>query len=75
VYFDSNGITPTIENDYIIVDMECLQSATWRELKENVGIFFIPNAADSNEYYIKDVQFYKYVVGKNNVIIAPDDPV
>jgi len=55
--------------------MECLQSATWRELKENVGIFFIPNTADSNDYYIKDVQFYKYVVGKNNVIIAPDDPV
>lgn len=75
IYFDSNGIDPIIENDYIIVDMECLQSATWRELKENVGIFFIPNAADSNDYYIKDVQFYKYVVGKNNVIIAPDDPV
>jgi hypothetical protein len=35
--------------------MECLQSATWRELKENVGMFFIPNAADSNDYYIKDV--------------------
>lgn len=75
IYFDSNGATPIIENDYIIIDMECLQSATWRELKENVGIFFIPNAADSNDYYIKDVQFYKYVVGKNDVVIAPDDPI
>ena len=75
IYFDSNNLTPQIENNYIIIDMECLHSATWRELKDAVGIFLIPTAQTSIDYYIKDIQFYNYVVGKNDIIIAPNDPI
>ena len=75
IYFNSTGITPTISGNYTYIDMECLESATWEDLKSLVGIFFIPKSNNNIKYYIKDIQFYKYVVGKNNQPIAPDDPV
>jgi hypothetical protein len=42
-------------NGYITIDIPCLVSATWDDLKELVGIFIIPAAADSTDYYIKDI--------------------
>lgn len=75
IYFNSTGITPTVSGNYTYIDMECLESATWEDLKSLVGIFFIPKSNSNTKYYIKDIQFYKYVIGKNNQPIAPDDPV
>lgn len=78
IYFnssDSSTVTAVDGDDYTILDMECLNSATWRELKDTVGVFFSLKVGSDTKYYIKDVQFYKYVVGKNGVIVAPDDPV
>ncbi len=48
--------------------MVCAQSATWRELKENVGIFFQLKSASNTEYYIKDVQFYRYIEDNGTVL-------
>ena len=78
IYFnssDSSTVTTVDSDDYTILDMECLNSATWRELKDTVGVFFSLKVGSDTKYYIKDVQFYKYIVGKNGVIVAPDDPV
>lgn len=75
IYFNSTGITPTVSGNYTYIDMECLESATWEDLKALVGIFFIPKNNNSTKYYIKDIQFYKYIIGNNNQPIAPDDPV
>ena len=77
LYFNSVNSNTVVSNDgnaYTYIDMECLESATWEDLKSLVGIFFIPKNNSDTKYYIKDIQFYKYVVGKNNQPIAPDDP-
>ena len=75
IYFNSTGITPIVSGNYTYIDMECLESATWEDLKSLVGIFFIPKNNSDTKYYIKDIQFYKYIIGQNNQPIAPDDPV
>ena len=56
-------------NGYIVIDMPCLVSATWDDLKELVGIFIIPTAADSTNYYIKDIQLYKRVEGPSYALV------
>ncbi len=74
IYFDSGNATGTLSGDYIYVDMTCSNSATWRELKERAGIFFILKNGNNTDYYIKDIQFFKKVTGKNGVI-NPDDSI
>ena len=70
IYFDSTGITPVVKsNGYIIIDMPCLVSATWDDLKELVGIFIIPKTANSTDYYIKDIQLYKRVEGPSYALV------
>jgi len=58
IYFssiDSSTVIAVDSDDYTILDMECLNSATWRELKETVGVFFSLKTSSDTEYYIKDV--------------------
>ena len=70
IYFDSTGITPVVKNNgYITIDMPCLVSATWDDLKELVGIFIIPKTANSTDYYIKDIQLYKRVEGPSYALV------
>jgi len=58
IYFNSNDNSTAISvdsDDYTILDMECLNSATWRELKDTVGVFFSLKVGSDTKYYIKDV--------------------
>ena len=75
-YFEFNG-NGTADDGYRYIDATCAQSATWRELNSNVGIFLYPreNGNLNEDYYIKNIQLYRYIEDENgNVMDIGDVP-
>lgn len=74
IYFNSEDSTTikSASGGYIYVDMICLNSATWNQLKTNTGIFFLLKTSSNQDYYIKDVQFYRYIE-KDGSVLEPGD--
>lgn len=70
-YFEFNNIGTSAGDGYYYVDATCENSATWRELNSNVGIFLYPRAsANLNiDYYIKDIQLYRHIEDQNGNVL------
>lgn len=77
VYFTFNGEGTSTDDGYRYIDAECIQSATWRELSSDMGIFLYPRTNNNLniDYYIKDIQLYRYIEDENgNVMNIGDVP-
>lgn len=75
IYFDFNSAGTSAGDGYYIVDAECARSATWRDLNSSVGIFLYPRTNNNLniDYYIKDIQLYRYILKENGEVMNIDD--
>jgi len=57
IYFDSIDSSTVISkvDDYFYIDLICLNSASWNELKTNVGFYITLKNNANIKYYIKDI--------------------
>jgi hypothetical protein len=70
-YFTFSGAGTYSSDGFITIDAECANSATWRDLKENVGVFFTLNAngAAETDYYIEEIRLFRYIEDENGEVL------
>ena len=70
-YFTFSGAGTYSSDGFITIDAECANSATWRDLKENVGVFFTLNAngVAETDYYIEEIRLFRYIEDENGEVL------
>ena len=73
-YFTFSGTGTYSSDGFITIDVECTNSATWRDLKENVGVFFTlsTNGVAETDYYIEEIRLFKYIEDENGEVLDID---
>ena len=67
-FLGSEAQTDPDDEDYAIIYAQCINAASWEDLKENLGIFFFRSSNYNNEYdsyYIEDIQLYQAIPNGN----------
>lgn len=76
-YFQFNNSDVTSDGDYARIEATCTQNASWKDLKENLGIFFKKSNKYSSTYdyyYIEEVQLYKGIFADGHYLEIGEVP-
>lgn len=70
-YFTFSGTGTYSSDGFITIDADCTNSTTWRDLKENVGVFFTLNAngVAETDYYIEEIRLFRYIEDENGEVL------